>query len=141
MDATLLIGDGDRRRQDALRRYFWESGFLVATAVDARECLNKLLAIEPDVVLIALEMPGGADAVIARLNQGLIPEKRPIVLVLGDAPPKTISDRTRVPICNCFEWPVPAEELLDRAGMEIARKLLRFAEESESRRYAAGSLV
>lgn len=133
MNATLLIADNDRKRRDALRRFFWESGFLVATSASARECLEELVSLEPDVLVISLDIPGGANAVIARLNHGLHVSQRPIVLVIGDAPAAALSVRTGAPVCDCFAWPVPAEDLLDRAGLELALRLLRYGEETQER--------
>ncbi len=133
MDATVLIADSDWNRRAALRRFFWESGFLVATAANARECLGRLMAIEPDVLLVAIELPGNIDAVFARLSQERAVGKRRSVLVIGNASPESLSARAMVPVCNCFTWPVPADDLLDRAGLELALRLLRSGEEFESR--------
>jgi CheY-like chemotaxis protein len=67
MDVILLIADADVRRRNELRRFFWDSGFLVAVAGNGLECLAELLALEPDVLVIALEIPwGGGDGVIER---------------------------------------------------------------------------
>ena len=72
MDAILLIADNDVRRRGELRRFFSDSGFLVAAASNGLECLAALVALEPDVLVTALEIPwGGGGGVIARLNDGL----------------------------------------------------------------------
>ena len=87
MDAILLIADADVRRRNELRRFFWDSGFLVAAAGNGLECLAELVALEPHVLVIALEIPwGGGDGVIARLNEGLPISRKPLIVVIGDAP-------------------------------------------------------
>ena len=60
MDTILLITDNDVRRRRQLRRFFSGSGFLVAAASNGLECLATLVALEPDVLVVALEIPWGA---------------------------------------------------------------------------------
>jgi len=128
----LLIADNDERRCGELRRFFSSSGFLVAAAADGLRCLAELVAREADVLVIALEIPwGGGDGVIARLNNGLPVRRKPLILVIGDAPADTLSARTGVAPCNCFSKPLREEDLLDRIGMEHAARLLRGAEDRQ----------
>ena len=97
MDAILLVADADVRRRNELRRFFWDSGFLVAAAGNGLECLAELVALEPHVLVIALEIPwGGGDGVIARLDEGLPISRKPLIVVIGDAPCGTLSARTGV---------------------------------------------
>ena len=125
----LLIADNDVRRREELRHFFFNSGFLVASASNGIECLAEVEALEADVLVIALEVPwGGGDGVIARLNDGLPIGRKPLILVIGDAPADTLSARTGVAPCNCFSEPLHKEDLLDRIGMEPAIRLLRGAE-------------
>jgi DNA-binding response OmpR family regulator len=130
MDAILLIADNDARRRGELRRFFSSNDFLVVEASDGLACLAGLMDLEPDVLVIELTIPwGGGDGVIARLNDGLPVRRKPLVLVMGDAPTETLSGRTGAALCNCFAEPVRKEALLDRIGMELAVKLLRGAED------------
>ncbi len=121
MDAILLIADNDLRRGGELRRFFWDNGFLVATAAHGLECLDKLLTLEPDILVVALEIPwGGGDGVIARLNKDLPIRRKPLILVVGNGPEETLSERTGVAPCNCFSTPFSQEGLLERIGSELA---------------------
>ena len=130
MDAILLIADNDARRRGELRRFFWDSGFLVAQAADGRECLAELLTLEPHVLVLASEIPrGSSEGVIAQLNDGLPIGRKPFILVIGNAPVETLSARTGVPPCSCFSTPLRNEDLLDRIGMGVAIGLLRGAED------------
>jgi FixJ family two-component response regulator len=134
MDAILLIADNDVRRRGELRRFFSNSGFLVAAASNGLECVAELVAMEPDSLVIELDIPwGGGDGVIARLNDGLRVGRKPIVLVMGDAPAEVLAARTGVALCNCFSKPFRKEHLLDRIGMEVALTLLRGAEDRQQR--------
>jgi len=67
MDAIFLIADNDVRCRGELRRFLSNSGFLVAAVANGLECLAQLVALEPDVLVIAMEIPwGGGDGVIER---------------------------------------------------------------------------
>ena len=128
----LLIADGDARRHGELRRFFFNNGFLVASASNGLECLAEVVALEADVLVIALEIPwGGGDGVITRLNDGLPSGRKPLILVIGDAPADTLSARTGMAPCNCFSTPLRKEDLLDRIGTELGIRLLRGAEERQ----------
>ena len=132
MDAILLIADNDVRRRGELRRFFSGSGFLVAAAADGLGCLAELVALEADVLVIALEIPwGGGDGVIARLNDGLPVRRKPLIVVIGDVPTDMLSARTGVAPCNCFSTPLRHEDLLDRIGMELAIGPPRGAEDRQ----------
>ena len=137
MDAIPRITDNDVRRRGELRRFFSRSGFLVGAASDGLECLAKTVALEPDVLVIALAIPR-SEAVVARWNHGWLVGGKPLVLAIGDAPPATLSARTGVALGNCFTEPIRRVSLLDRIRMELAVRLLRRAEDrqrlSEGRR-------
>ena len=135
LDAILLIADNHVRRRGELRRFFWESGFLVAAAADGRECLAELLALEPHVLVVALELArSGGDNVIARLNDGLPVGRKPLVLIIGDAPRETLSARTGVAPCNCFSTPFRHKDLLQRIAVELAVGPLRLEKTGNGRR-------
>jgi CheY-like chemotaxis protein len=107
MDAILLITDNNVRRRGELRRFFSNSGFLVAAASDGLGCLAEVVSLEPDVLVIALDILwGGGDGVIARLNDDLLVHRPPHILVMGDASPEVLSMRTGLASCNCFSEPV-----------------------------------
>ena len=125
----LLIADSDASRRGELRRFFFNNGFLVASASTGLECLAEVVALEADVLVIALEIPwGGGDGVIARLNDGLPIRRKPLILVIGDVPANTLSARTGVAPCNCFSKPLRKKDLLNRIGMEPAIGLRRGTE-------------
>jgi len=136
-DALLLIADNDVGRREELRGFFRGSGFQVAVAANGLECLAELAVVQPDVLIVAMQIPwGGGDGVLARLREGLPMRRRPIVLVMGDSPPQTLSERTGLPLSNCFSQPVCAEEMLDRIGIEFAARLLYGAHRVEHARQA-----
>jgi CheY-like chemotaxis protein len=128
----MLIADSDVRRRGELRRFFSSSGFLVAAASNGLECLAELVSLEPDVLVVALEIPwGGGDGVIARLNDGLPIRRKPLILVIGETPAETLSARIGVVPYNCFSTPLRNEDLLDRIAMELGIRLLHGAEDRQ----------
>ena len=124
MDAILLIADNDVGRRAELRRFFSGRGFLVMAVANGLECLTALTALEPDVLVIAMEIPwGGGDGVMSRLNEGLLMRREPLVLVIGDATVETLSALTGAAPCNCFSKRFRKEDLLDRIGVELASRI------------------
>ncbi len=138
MDATLLLCDHQSASRDALKRFFSRCGFRVETACDGWECLNIVRSLQPDVLVIDSGAPrGGAAAVLAFLHESCFEFEMPFVLVVGNAPPATLSQRTGVPESSCFQKPLPSERLLDRVGLAIALIDLR---DSRQRRFPAAPL-
>ena len=128
----LLAVDNDVRHRGELRHFFSSSGFLVAAVSNGLECLATLVAMEPDVLVIALEIPwGGGDGVIARLNDGLLNGSKPLIFVIGDAPAHTLAARTGMALSKCFSKPLCKKDLLDSIGEELAIRLLRGAEDRQ----------
>ncbi len=121
MGTVVLIADSDVRCRTRLRHFLSKRGFLVIGTADGLGCLEQLVGMQPDVLVMAWDIPwGGGDGVIARLNDGLPIGKRPIVLVFGDAPPRTLSARTGAALDNCFSTPIRKGQLLDRLDRELA---------------------
>jgi len=121
MDATLLIADAQPTSREALGRFFTGCGFRMETAGDGLECLNKVKSLKPDVLVADLDAPwGGAAAVVAFLQESCFDCEMPAVLVIGNAAPQVLSERTGVPQSSCFEKPLRMERLLDRVGLAIA---------------------
>ncbi|MBL8654182.1 MAG: response regulator, partial [Alphaproteobacteria bacterium] len=56
--AHLLVVDDDTRTRDLLRRFLADRGYRVATAADAKEAQAQLDAVEFDLVVLDVMMPG-----------------------------------------------------------------------------------
>jgi DNA-binding response OmpR family regulator len=115
MDRILLLADNDVHCRAHLRPCFSNHGFVVLAATNGLECLATLASLEPEVLVISVDLPwGGGDGVIARLEDGLSIASRPLILVTGHASPETLAARTGVPLSHCFAKPVDGRHLLDR---------------------------
>ena len=113
MNSIVLIADNDVRCRRHLRRFFAKRGFMVLAAANGLECLDTLVSLEPDVLVVSADIPwGGGDGVIARLEDGLPVSKHPLVLVTGSAPAETLSEQTGVLLSHCFSKPLYGARLL-----------------------------
>ena len=54
----VLVVDDEAAIRDIVRRYLTAEGFEVAEAADGREALDRLRALEPDLVVLDVVMPG-----------------------------------------------------------------------------------
>jgi FixJ family two-component response regulator len=139
MDATVVIAAGKSRSRDGLELRFSQCGFQVETACDGLECLAKVGALEPEVLVVDWELAwGGAAGVVAFLNETCFEIEMPVVLVVGNAPAAVLSQWTGVPESSCFRKPVRTESLLDWVGLAMALIDLRRNREPPPRRRGLG---
>jgi CheY-like chemotaxis protein len=69
-DTTILIVDDEEFMRDACRRALAAKGYHVATAHDGVSGVSKAKEIDPDLILVDLQMPGMSGfEVLERLNQ------------------------------------------------------------------------
>ena len=54
----ILVVDDDERLRDLLNRYLSEHGFLVSTAIDAKDARAKLQHLLYDLLVVDVMMPG-----------------------------------------------------------------------------------
>ncbi len=54
----ILVIDDDRRLRDLLRKYLMEQGHLVSTAIGAEDALEKMRAVQFDLAVLDVMMPG-----------------------------------------------------------------------------------
>jgi DNA-binding response OmpR family regulator len=57
MGERILIVDDEGPLSLLLERAFRDEGYLTARAADGMECLNKLLTVRPDVIIMDIMMP------------------------------------------------------------------------------------
>jgi two-component system phosphate regulon response regulator OmpR len=54
----ILVVDDDKRLRDLLRKYLMDQGYLVSSAVDAKDAMAKLQAVLFDLIVLDVMMPG-----------------------------------------------------------------------------------
>ena len=86
-DAHVLIVDDDARLRALLRRYLAEQGFRVTTADDAADARDKMRALQPDLLVLDVMMPGESGLT---LTQTLRAERSdlPILLLTARGAPE-----------------------------------------------------
>lgn len=114
MTTVLHFAETDADLRDAYNRLGSARGFRVETSADGFECLRRVGADVPDVLVVNLDIPwGGGDGVLACLrDSSSIPASRP-VFVTGDDSPEDLSRRSGIPTDNCFQKPYRVSDLLD----------------------------
>lgn len=132
--ASLLIADGNERFREALRDYFSDCGFSVSTSEDGVDCLSKLLADKPAVLLIDPCILWGGDGIIPVLHEDLEPPERPEILVLGEEPRERLASRVGLPETKCYERSARMDSLLDVVSSMIALSGVRQSGPDESAR-------
>lgn len=86
----ILVIDDDRRLRELLRRYLVDNGFIVTTAADAADARAKLAALEFDLIVMDVMMPGESGLDLTRSLRGEL--STPILLLTAMGEP---DDRIR----------------------------------------------
>lgn len=85
MHRRVLIADSARKRLDVYRRFLISCGYEVDTAADGIDCLEKLRRSGADVLIMDTSLPwGGADGVLAEVQQMPAADGMPVILLIGD---------------------------------------------------------
>lgn len=66
MRKKVLIVDDDKKLQEALKEYLEEDEFNVVSIYDGPDCLEKMGAESPDIVILDIMLPGGSGLDIMR---------------------------------------------------------------------------
>ena len=91
-DAHILVVDDDARLRALLQRYLSGEGFRVTTAADAAEARGKLRAINPDLMVLDVMMPGETGlALTESLRQEQGPDVPVLLLTARGAPEDRIA--------------------------------------------------
>lgn len=87
-DCHILVVEDDPRLRERLARYLGSEGFRVTTAGDASEARTKLRAIDPDLMVLDVMMPGesGLDLTLALRQDGR--QDLPILLLTARGAPE-----------------------------------------------------
>jgi CheY-like chemotaxis protein len=83
MKATVLLAEADRALSAVCGRFLTRWGYFVEVVASGLECISRLGARRPDLLILDVEMPWGGDGVLAYLAE----ENPPIppVILTGTA--------------------------------------------------------
>lgn len=120
MRPVLLIAEGDLDLRSAYARLCVHRGLSADTVSDGLECLKRLAARLPDVLLVDLDILwGGGDGVVACARDGTSGAVRPAIFVTGFESPHVLSRRSGVSVENCFQKPFRVGGLLDAVSAAL----------------------
>lgn len=114
MTTTLLIAEGDAALAEVYRKFFGQRGYVVETASDGLDCVEKLRRTRPAVLVLDRELQwGGGDGVLAWLRQET---RMAAVAVILTATPACVPDGTEArqpPIVKFLPKPFSLVALLE----------------------------
>jgi CheY-like chemotaxis protein len=123
MKPTLLLADGDAEIRELYCNLLARHGYDVVPAADGLDCLQKLNASEPDVLVLDLEMIwGGGDGVLGWLREQTCRPPIPVVLTgTAGCSPDTAADAA-APVVEFLTKPFALTDLLKSLQDAMARK-------------------
>jgi len=120
----ILIVDDEPEIRSSLLGVLEDEGFLVETAQDAEQCLEKVRAAKPDVVLLDIWMPGRDGVqILEELKQ--ISPTMPVIIISGHATIQNALEATRKGAFDFIEKPFQIDSIL----LSIDRALERTGKE------------
>ena len=82
MRTSLLIAFGDKHLAYRVQTFLEHQSYVVETALDGLDCLDKLRRYTPDILVVEQELPwGGGDGVLARMREQTDVPIVPVVLI------------------------------------------------------------
>jgi len=110
MMQRVLVADADRKLQEAYHEYLYRFFFHIETAPDGLECIAKLRAHLPDLLILDLEMPwGGGDGVLEIMRGDDDLRRVPVILTSSRVIPEEFMT---FPVINALVKPVDVASLL-----------------------------
>ena len=125
----ILIVDDEPEIRSSLLGVLQDEGFLIETAQDAEQCLEKVRTTKPDVVLLDIWMPGRDGVqILSELKE--IDPNLPVIVISGHATIQNALDATRKGAFDFIEKPFQVESIL----LSIDRALERTSKEKPTER-------
>ena len=114
MTKTILVVDDEPDVRQSVKMILEVNGYKVITAVDGDDCLNKILEVKPDLILLDIMMPGTpVDQVVKQIKETKIAFMS--VLRISDARRRGLC--TQDNIVDFFQKPFNVSDLIDRVEM------------------------
>ena len=125
--AKVLLVDDDRDLVEAMRTVLENDGYEVEAACDGAQCLEKVEAGPPDLIVLDIMMRTMGDGmyVAQHLRQDEATRSIPIIVVSGinRVPPYSLwPDEAWLPVDVFMEKPVEPEQLLEAVRNSLGRQ-------------------
>ena len=114
MPKIVLVVDDEQDIRDSVRTILISNGYKVATAVDGDDCLQKVVDIKPDLILLDIMMPGTpVDEIIKQIKDIKIAYMS--VVRISDARKRGLCSQSN--IVDFFQKPFNVSDLVNRVKM------------------------
>jgi DNA-binding NtrC family response regulator len=121
MKPMLLIADNDPELREIYQRFLFRHGYVVETAADGLECVEKLRWLMPEVLVLGLELQcGGGDGVLAWLREQPGLARASVVLTATAACPADAFGLVRPPVVTFLPKPFKLTALLESVRDALA---------------------
>ncbi len=121
------MADPDESLQPMYRGRLLQDGFEMVTAVSGLECLERMLAHVPDVLVIEPQLPwGGGAGVLAMMGVNPALASVPVMVLTSCRDPRLLEAVARFPVSDYQLKPLAAEQLAGRLRSILAHPQLRF---------------
>lgn len=116
----VLIADDDPTTLLALGAALRKQGFHVETAADAMQAVMKAVRVEPDAILLDIQMPGGNGlTALRRIKQSSKTATIPVIAITGTPTPELREEVVGLGAVDCMGKPVDVEALVATLEAEV----------------------
>ncbi len=123
MAKLVLVADDEAGVRVALRDVLEDSGYRVECASGGGECLEKILSLNPDAVLLDVRMPEmDGIRVLETINQG--GQNVPIILITAYGSTQTTIEAMKLGAFDYLMKPLKVKEMLETVGKAVEIKEL-----------------
>jgi CheY-like chemotaxis protein len=139
--ATILVVDDDRRYRDQVAAALEEAGYEVATAKDGLDGLGRAVAVQPDMVLTDVQMPGMNGWQLLRMLRARPQLKSTGIIFLTDL--KSDQERLKaykLGVDDFLQKPISEDELRLRVG-RVLRSAAVVSDDEASERTLRGDIA
>ena len=121
MKPMLLIADNDAGLREIYQRFLFRQGYVVETAADGLECVEKLRRLMPEVLVLGRELHwGGGDGVLAWLREQPGLARASVVLTATVGCPADAFGPVRPPVVTFLPKPFQLTALLESVRAALA---------------------
>lgn len=123
MKPTVLIADGDTELCEIYQSFLTERGYEVEIAQNGLDCLMKLRAARPTLLVLEQELHwGGGDGVLAWLREQDGASELPVVLITTGGTSAPGAPDLRPPVVKFLPKPFSLTDLLHSVRTAVAKR-------------------
>ncbi|HTT18901.1 MAG TPA: sigma-54 dependent transcriptional regulator [Candidatus Sulfotelmatobacter sp.] len=121
---SLLLVDDDSAFRQVMAGELGRLGYEVSAASTGEEAVQRVAAMEPEVVLLDLRLPGMSGLETLKAIQAAVPATE-VIMLTGHGSIDSAIDSIRIGACDYVVKPCPLDELQVRIQRAIERRCLR----------------